>query len=96
MGLPLSLTAAVNVAVPLEVGVPEMVPVDAAKLSPAGRLPDAMDHRYGVVPPLACNDCEYVALAEDLGVRLVTADRDVLRHFPRVAIHPRDFVRGTA
>lgn len=61
VGLPLSLTFAVNVAVPLEVGVPEIVPVDAAKLNPAGKLPDAMDHRYGVVPPLACKDCEYVA-----------------------------------
>ncbi len=54
LGLPLSLTVAVNVAVPLEVGVPEMAPVDGAKLSPAGKLPAAIDHRYGVVPPLAC------------------------------------------
>lgn len=46
--------------------------------------------------PCSAYDCEYVALAEDLGVQLVTSDRDVLRHFPRVAIHPRSFVRGTA
>jgi hypothetical protein len=36
-GLPLSLTATVKLNVPLAVGVPEMIPVVAAKVSPAGR-----------------------------------------------------------
>lgn len=61
VGLPLSVTLAVKVAVPLEVGVPAIVPVEGTRLSPAGKLPDAMDHLYGVVPPLACNACEYAA-----------------------------------
>lgn len=30
-------------------------------------------------------DCEFVALARDLGTRLLTADREVLRAFPGVA-----------
>jgi hypothetical protein len=38
-----SATAAVKVAVPIAVGVPEMTPVVGARLSPAGRLPEAMD-----------------------------------------------------
>lgn len=44
----------------------------------------------------ACSayDCEYVALAVELHVRLVTWDRQVLRDFPQVAIHPTEFVRG--
>jgi predicted nucleic acid-binding protein len=37
-------------------------------------------------------DCEYVALASSLDVRLVTADKAVLRAFPRVAIAPGDFL----
>ena len=35
-------------------------------------------------------DAEYVALAEDLGVRLLTTDGPVLRACPDVAVHPKD------
>jgi predicted nucleic acid-binding protein len=38
----------------------------------------------------AC-DCEYVSLAQDLGIRLVTADRHVLSAFPAVAVAPAAF-----
>jgi predicted nucleic acid-binding protein len=37
-------------------------------------------------------DCEYVALAEELAVPLVTADRQLLRAFADRAISPKDFV----
>ena len=43
-GEPLSLTVAVKLEVPLVVGVPEMIPVVAARESPAGRLPAVIDH----------------------------------------------------
>ncbi|XWK67921.1 hypothetical protein RBB80_31805 [Tunturiibacter gelidiferens] len=38
-----SLTATVTEKLPLAVGVPEIMPVLAERLSPAGRLPETMD-----------------------------------------------------
>lgn len=51
-----------------------------------------------LVAASACSayDCEYVALAEELAVPLVTADRQLLRAFPDRAISPKDFVAGAA
>ncbi|MET0516631.1 MAG: hypothetical protein ABW047_15040 [Nitrospiraceae bacterium] len=36
-------------------------------------------------------DCEFVATAHDLGVPLMTVDRQLLKAFPRVAVHPAAF-----
>lgn len=36
--------------------------------------------------PCSAYDCEFVALAQDLHVPLVTVDRQILAHFPQVAI----------
>lgn len=36
-------------------------------------------------------DCEFVALAQDLGVALVTVDRQVLQDFPAIAIELETF-----
>ena len=38
-------------------------------------------------------DCEYIALAESAGLRLVTGDRRLARVFPNVAVLLEDFVR---
>jgi hypothetical protein len=43
VGLLLSATVAVKAAVPLAEGTPEMTPVDAARVRPAGSLPEVID-----------------------------------------------------
>jgi hypothetical protein len=47
-----------NEKLPFPVGFPEITPVDDARLSPAGRLPELIDHVYAPVPPVACNVVE--------------------------------------
>jgi hypothetical protein len=54
-----SVTRATNVAfLADDVGVPVMAP-DPESESPAGNEPEASDHVYGLVPPLAVNDWLY-------------------------------------
>lgn len=36
-------------------------------------------------------DCEFVALAKDLGIPLITMDKRILRNFPEIAIGPEEF-----
>ena len=40
---------------------------------------------------LSAYDCEYVALAQDLNLNLVTSDRQILQAFPAIAISPIHF-----
>ncbi len=39
-------------------------------------------------------DCEFVALAQDLNVPLITVDKQVLGEFPEIAISVQEFVEG--
>ncbi|MCF7847332.1 MAG: type II toxin-antitoxin system VapC family toxin [Kiritimatiellales bacterium] len=39
-------------------------------------------------------DCEFVSLAKDLNVQLVTLDKKVRKQFPSVAVSPEEFVSG--
>ncbi|MDD2763285.1 MAG: type II toxin-antitoxin system VapC family toxin [Opitutaceae bacterium] len=43
--------------------------------------------------PCSAYDCEYVAVAAQLGVKLVTNDRQVVKAFPQTAVLLADFVR---
>ena len=53
-----AVTRTVKLEVPVAVGVPEMTPVLAASVSPAGSAPLAIDHVYGGVPPVAASVVE--------------------------------------
>lgn len=37
-------------------------------------------------------DCEYVALAKEMNLTLVTFDKEVVGEFPGIAVFPQDFV----
>jgi len=36
-------------------------------------------------------DCEFVALADDLNIQMVTFDKKIVREFPDIAISPKEF-----
>ena len=38
-------------------------------------------------------DCEFVALALDLGIPLITRDKQILEEFPQYAISPEEFLQ---
>lgn len=57
----LSVTLAVKLDVPDVVGVPVIAPVEATMESPAGRLPEEIDHERGEVPPVEARVWLYVA-----------------------------------
>ncbi len=58
VGSPLSVTVAVKLEVPTAVGKPEIVPVVAARVRPAGSLPELIDQVYDGVPPVADSGAE--------------------------------------
>jgi hypothetical protein len=58
-GLPESFTLTVKLNVPLDVGIPEITPVDSAIDRPLGNWPDETDHVYGPVPPVALTELLY-------------------------------------
>lgn len=36
-------------------------------------------------------NCEFIALADDLNIQLVTFDKKIIREFPNIAISPKEF-----
>ena len=70
--------------------------VDDAERAMAGREYTIASHRVlQLAARSGCSvyDCEYVTLAQDLTVSLVTANRRVLTAFPETAVAPEAFTR---
>ncbi len=62
-----------------------------------GREYETVSHQIlALASTSACSayDCEFVALAKDLDIPLVTVDRQVLSEFPDVAVSLAEFIRG--
>ena len=74
LAVPVAASVTVNVTavgVVAFVGVPLMMPVEAANDSPAGRVPDVTVHVSGVTPPVAASVCEYAVPTTALGKLVV-------------------------
>lgn len=59
-------------------------------------VPAARVLRLLTTSPCSAYDCEFIALAQVLGSRLVTSDREVLDAFPDVAVTPERFLGDSA
>ena len=69
--------------------------MDEALLLMAGREYDVASSevlRLAASSSCSAYDCEFVALAQDLGVPLVTVDQQVLGAFPQVAVSPDTYL----
>jgi len=69
--------------------------VNEAERSMSGHEYSVVSHevvRLAATSGCSAYDCEYVVLARDLGTSLVTADRQLLRAFPSIAVAPDVFV----
>jgi predicted nucleic acid-binding protein len=58
------------------------------------RVPSAPVLELAQISGCSAYDCEFVHLAQELGVPLVTSDQRVLRAFPQIAVPMHDFVPG--
>jgi predicted nucleic acid-binding protein len=68
----------------------------ATQLMQAGEYTVTSDKVLGLAAASTCSacDCEFIALAEDLDIPLVTSDNQILSQFPRRAIALEEFIAG--
>lgn len=49
--------------------------------------------RLAVQSGCSAYDCEYVSLAQDLDISLITLDKKILKNFPNTAVSINDFIK---
>lgn len=69
---------------------------EAEALMQGGEYEVTSHQVMGLVVNSRCSayDCEFVALARQLSVPLITSDKEVLVEFPSIAVSPVDFLSG--
>lgn len=69
---------------------------EAEALMQGGEYEVTSHQVMGLVVNSRCSayDCEFVALARQLSVPLITSDEEVLVEFPSIAVSPVDFLSG--
>lgn len=68
--------------------------IDRAEILLSGKEYEVDSERIlklATISHLSAYDCEYVTLAQDLSIYLITSDRKILKAFPKIAISPADF-----
>lgn len=67
---------------------------EAENLMKAGEFEVNSTQVMSLVVSSSCSayDCEFVALANDLAIPLVTFDEKIVREYPDIAIHPETFI----
>ena len=81
----------------------QLLSLEASQLIMTEALGQMQDQEYEVdsdqvlklvtLSKCSAYDCEFVALAQELALPLVTVDKQILRDFPKLAISLADFVR---
>jgi len=79
----------------LELSVVLQATEEAEQLMDANEFEVNSTQVMSLVSDSSCSayDCEFVALADDLNIQLVTFDKKIVREFPDIAISPRKFAR---
>jgi predicted nucleic acid-binding protein len=82
----------------LELGQALRIMQEAELLMRGGEYKSNASQVLSLVATSTCSayDCEFVALAQDLGLPLVTSDKKLLKEFPGNTISMDDFIRQQA
>lgn len=67
---------------------------EAEQLMRSGELEVNSTQVLSFVSDSSCSayDCEFIALADDLDIQLVTFDKKVIEEFPAITVHPEEFI----